>query len=118
MPAPPKPPPAPTAADHTAAYYKKWDAFDPSDSDDERTTTPGIDIQTGSPRPKARETVYVDMSVPSPADVDIYLDEGERVAGRKPRPKDEPPEPPAEPPPKTTGRRKKPTWREVATRPF
>ncbi|KAH8059445.1 ATP binding protein [Aureococcus anophagefferens] len=110
--------PAPTAADHTAAYYKKWDAFDPSDSDDENTTTPGIDIQTGSPRPKARETVYVDMSVPSPADVDIYLDEGERVAGRKPRPKGEPPETPPEPPPRTTGRRKKPTWREVATRPF
>ncbi|KAK7254466.1 ATP binding protein [Aureococcus anophagefferens] len=118
VPAPPAPPLAPTAADHTAAYYKKWDAFDPSDSDDENTTTPGIDIQTGSPRPKARETVYVDMSVPSPADVDIYLDEGERVAGRKPRPKGEPPETPPEPPPRTTGRRKKPTWREVATRPF
>ena len=118
VPAPPKPPPPPTAADRTAAYYQKWDAFDPSDSDDEQTTTPGIDIQTGSPRPKARETVYVDMSVPSPADVDIYLDEGERVAGRRPKPKDEPPETPAEPPPRTTGRRTKPTWREVASRPF
>jgi len=53
-----------------------------------------------------------------PGTLALHLDEGERVAGRRPRPKDEPPETPAEPPPRTTGPRKKPTWREVATRPF
>ncbi|KAH8077560.1 ATP binding protein [Aureococcus anophagefferens] len=115
VPAPPKPAPAPTAADHTAAYYKKWDAFDPSDSDDENTTTPGIDIQTGSPRPKRGSGPRRHVRAVA-GRIDIASTRG--VAGRKPRPKGEPPETPPEPPPRTTGRRKKPTWREVATRPF